>query len=191
MWTFCGSGFGWDSDGLSLDAAWHEFLPDLTGPNPDFEVEEVLKLKSLKLSINFSAGSAQAARSEVKAQYRDLERCLDESELPEFRSLVYLNEDHVSLYVYLSDNELTDLLNNFKVFGALSGPRHYWGRLRSKVIAGSLSIGVQPEEKRSFLEGKIPGIIRGDAPRISFVSGTDLPAASDESSTLTKMRKQF
>lgn len=191
MWTFWGSGFGWGSGGLSFDAAWHEFLPDMTGPNPDFEVEEVLKLKSLKLSINFSAGGEQAARNEVEAQYRFLGKSLDESKLPKFQSLVYLIEDRISLCVYLSDNELTELVNNFKAFGALSGQKHYWGRLRSQVIAGSLSIGVQPEEKRSFLEGKIPGIIRGDAPRISFVSGTDLPAASDEGSTLTAMRQQF
>ncbi|WP_162891823.1 hypothetical protein [Profundibacter amoris] len=176
---------------MSFDAAWHEFLPDMTGPNPDFEVEEVLKLKSLKLSINFSAGGEQAARNEVEAQYRFLGKSLDESKLPKFQSLVYLIEDRISLCVYLSDNELTELVNNFKAFGALSGPKHYWGRLRSQVIAGSLSIGVQPEEKRSFLEGKIPGIIPWDAPRISFVSGTDLPAASDKGSTLTAMRQQF
>ncbi|UYV38643.1 hypothetical protein N4R57_06225 [Rhodobacteraceae bacterium D3-12] len=174
-----------------MDAAWHEFLPDMTGPYPDFEVDEVLKLKSLKLSIDLSAGGEKAARDELKEQYLFLGKSLDESNLPDFQSLIYVNEDLISLRVYLSDDELIELINDFKAFGALSGPKHFWGHLRSDVIAGSLSIGVQPEEKRSFLEGDIPGVIPRSAPRISFVSGTDLPVASDEGSTLTAMRHHF
>ena len=197
MWTFWGDTFEWgwdheDSLSLSLVTEWHEPLPDMTGPSPAFEVDEVLALKALDLSLRFQSGGESAARQDVADLYRVLGRELNGDEAINFSSVIYVDDSHINLQVYLSDEKLSELVKSFQAFGSFSGPKHFLGRFSDRILVGPpfFSLGVQPDEKGDFLAGKIPGIIR-DVPTILFVSGRSVPSQSDDISSLSALLDQF
>jgi len=194
LWTYWGSSFGWSRGtggdlGLTVYATWHEPIPDMSGPYPVFEVDEVLRLKGLDLSIDYKLGGEAAALQEVKDDYRARGKKLDENELPAFASVLHVHNGHISLSAFLDDEPMAELLDDFQKFGALSGQKHFWGRFSTSICCGSLSLGVQLDENNAFFDGDLPGIIR-DVPRVSFVSGNDVPSKSDDRQTLSALRSR-
>lgn len=197
MWKFWGDTFVWGRNregslSLSLIAEWHELLPDMTGPTPAFEVDEVLKLNTLDLSLDFQSGGEAAARQEVADHYRCWGKELNGDNAINFSSVIYVHNSQIILQVYLSDEELEELVKSLQAFASLSGPKHFSGRFSHRILVGPLllGLGVQTDEKGDFLAGRLPGAIM-DVPAMSFVSGRSVPARSDERSLFAAILDQF
>lgn len=185
-WEFSGQSFAWASVpelGLSVDFDWH--LPEsyMLAANPVFEVEEMRSLISKTLSFNWRQGDADAATSSVSeiafSRGETFPEVGSDWDHKDFRCSAFVLDDRIEISIFLEERtELDILVNNFKSYGAMHGEKFFRGYWQTQFLFGPLSISVQPDIKRRFLNGEL-GLLATGLPGLSFISGMDLPSPPD------------
>ena len=194
-WFAYGTKLGWNpiegQEWISFQADWHEFLPDITGRSPDFEIDEVLELQAKKLSLRIRVGDENRASNELKMLHRLKRIPFEESAAGNIDAIVYLSEGEFMLDSFVSKRSFTDLLGSVHAFCSGIGPRFFQISLPSRFGSGKYSLGVSPEEKAAFLNGEISAWLALQPVGVSFVYGERVPSQPSQSELLSKMKRRF
>lgn len=196
-WRFSGESFSWQIDGagemtFQLEASWHAPIPDMGGPAPELNLEEIENLFGRTLQIRYSVGDS----SSILRKAQELARMTGSVvEMPEFsaRCMLWLFEDIApvaELSVHVPKPVHEALLRSFQAYATMSGAKCFGGNLNGHLLFGPQIRRATLDQWAEFLRGDRPALLE-EPPHLTFTFGQSLPKRMSWNDLLQELKGQF
>lgn len=194
MWQFHGKAFSWedtqDGQSIALFPEWHQLEPNLGGPSPDLEVEEVLALSQKALRFKIEIGGFNQVCDELRAQSRLLNLPFKAPANEDSDVVVNNLETCLEIVWYRTRAEIEKTVVSLTRMCASTQDHSYQAAFRSRFLVGEFAMGTNTEMKNHFLNGDL-GAALVSMRSMSFACGHPMPRRPPEHEVLQRMQKHF
>lgn len=197
IWWFHGEHFSLDIDAAGvrtflLEAAWHKPIPDMGGPRPEFEVEEVEALFSRPMVVRLLADGPERILAEAQeyAQVASGTRLGECEYLP--RCMVTTGPDgpSIEVTVALDPAHFASVSSSLLAYSTAAAPKFFSGCWWGTFLIGSKRRTSTNEDIRAFLAGERPALSEA-TPSLTFRFGTVVPKPPDFFEVVKTLKRQF
>lgn len=194
MWRFVGKAFSWEvsesATSIELFPEWHQLTPDMGGPTPDLEAEEVLALGKKSLRLKIIPGGYDHICRELRAQCRFGDLPFEAPINTEADVLVNSSDNDLEVIWYRDASSIQTTLHNLHQMSANADSSFYGFAFRSRFLVGQFSMGTNEMNKNHFMSGRLGAALesfRG----MTFTCGKPMPTKPSDSSNLESLQDQF
>lgn len=183
MWSICGNSFSWtesaESLSINLTPKWHQIVPDLSGPSPDFELEDVKSINEKPLSLRMIAGDYTTLCKHLRAQYQYENITFAPPVRKDVDASVCFVEDRIELTWFRENRELRKCLKHLKDIAKFNNDSYFFCRFQTRFIVGEFAMGTASTMKSHFLNGRLSAAIESNR-AVSFSVGRSPEKPSED-----------
>lgn len=194
MWDICGSWFSWEvgAQGVSISIVpeWHQVVPDLGGPNPDFELEELFVFNKKPLKLTIKVGDFSDVCSGLQRDYFYQKIDFAKPANSECDLLVHNLPDQIQITWFREPEYLDRTLDDLRAIAAFRNEHWYYIRFNSVFLVGKYGMGTDSTLKEMFMTGKI-GAAALSNKTMSFGQSGHAPKQFSERGLLRELGEQF
>lgn len=198
FWRFCGERFGLDLDRngattLKLDPVWHKPIPDMGGPVPEMEIEQIEEIFGRPMQLRLRGGTPDLIIQAVTefALVGAGVRIGAMSHQP--RCMVTTLPDQpasIEVTATFAPEVFTAVIAAIHTFAASPLPRFFAGSISGNMIAGAEPVRCSDAEMESFLRGERPMML-AEPPSLAFGFGSAMPEPPAFGQVLKELKDQF